>query len=257
MSVTGLREASALRATSCETDSCTVARIPRGRPGPWSSLGSDSRWRSPNGLRREHVRILRVQRVSEQVRGAIACDGGHEQVAMAGRAADLLQEGELFGGLDTLCNHGQAERVAQRYEGGDQFGTAVHARQAAKERTVNLERVHRKPMQGFEGGVPSPEVVDVKAQPSIVHLAHDAQGHLGAAHQDALGNLEREAVRWQVVASQGLQHLGQQVLVPEFVVRDVDAHVVDARAPGDELSADLVQDPVSESDDEPCLGHNR
>src|ERR1039458_7712063 len=141
-----------LRATSCETDSCTVARIPRGRPGPWSSLGSDSRRRSPNGLRPEHVRILRVQTVSEQVRGKIARDGRHEQVALAGRAADLLQERELLGGLDTLCHHGQAERLAQRYEGGDQFGTAVRARQAAKERMVNLERVHRKPVQGLGGG---------------------------------------------------------------------------------------------------------
>ena len=44
----------------------------------------------------------------------MARDSRHEQVALAGRTADLLKERELFAGLDTLCDHGQAQRLAKR-----------------------------------------------------------------------------------------------------------------------------------------------
>jgi len=211
----------------------------------------------PGAYRTGCIGVSRAQDASAQVRGSFAGDCGHEQETLAGRAADLVQERELFVRLNALRDHGQAQRLAHRDDGADQFVGAVASRQAADERTVDLERVHREPVQRLEGGVPGPEVVDVEPEPGVVHLVHKAQGRLGGAHDHALGDLKGQSVRREVVAPQGLKHLGQQVLVPELLVRDVHAHVGDAGSPSGELSADLVDDPVAEPDDHPCLGHDR
>src|SRR5450756_1110546 len=89
----------------------------------------------------------------------------------AGRAADPLEERELLAGLDTLRDHGDAQPFPQSHEGSDQVGAAVPARQAADERTVDLERVDREPVQGVQAGAqPGAESSDVEPQPGVCLL---------------------------------------------------------------------------------------
>ena len=90
-----------------------------------------------------------------------------------------------------------------------------------------------------------------------MHVPHEAQGDLRAAHDHPLGDLEGEAVRGQVVPAQARQHVGRQVLVPQLAVGGVHGDVRDGRAPGGELAADLVDDPAAERDHQPRLLHER
>ena len=54
-------------------------------------------------------------------------------------------------------------------------------------------------MQRVERGVPGAEVVDVELETGFMHLAHEAQRDLRAAHDDALGDLQGEPVGGAVV----------------------------------------------------------
>ena len=95
----------------------------------------------------------------------------------------------------------------------------------AHEFAVDLEAAEREPLEGQEGRIAGPEVIDGEKHPVRAQLI-EVGARLVARREHALGHLDFEPFRGDAVGAQCLEHLPREARVAELVDRDVDRHVV-------------------------------
>src|SRR5215208_4020329 len=184
--------------------------------------------------------------------------GVGEQVALGVVAAELVELGQLAGGLDALGDDGQAEGVAEADDGGDHGVVGWVEVEAGHERAVDLERRQRQVLEGGQGRVAGAEVVDrdVDAEGGQALEGGGGRGRVGG--EGPLGDLEAEPVGVGPGVGQGAGDQVDQVGLGELAWRQVDVHGRGEGAgavgpPAGRLAAALGEDPGAEGDDQAGL----
>ncbi|RYE89710.1 MAG: hypothetical protein EOO75_11355, partial [Myxococcales bacterium] len=140
-------------------------------------------------------------------------------------AAERPQELELGLDLDALGDDLEAEAVAEGQDGAGDGHVLDVERRAAHELAVDLDDVHRKPLDVRERGVAGAEVVDRDRDAELAQLLQPL-AHLGRAlEQEALGDLDAEQPRGQPGLGEGALAHGPEVVARQLPRRRVDAHL--------------------------------
>src|SRR6266850_4023529 len=171
-----------------------------------------------------------------------------EEIALAFVAAVLAQEAKLLGGLDALGEHAQAERVAHGNDRLRERRVAAALAGLRHERPVDLQAVDRQAREIREARVPGAEVVHRDVHPELLQILQHAQRALAIVDQRALGELELERARIEVVQAEGGGHRLDEAVAAELARRDVDrdAHRTSGRMPLRGALHRLHQGPVAE-----------
>ena len=107
--------------------------------------------------------------------------------------------------LDALRGHGEPHVVREVDRRAHDRRVVGIAHEPDDERLVDLQLVHRQPLQVGERGIAGPEVVDRQADAHPVQALEDRQRVRGVLHDGALGDLEREQLRPQLVRARQLR----------------------------------------------------
>ncbi len=95
----------------------------------------------------------------------------------------------------------------------------------ADEAAVDLERVERQLVEQRQGRVSGAEVIEVQADPIDADIGDDPAGSIGILEQRALGDLEPEHMRGQVVGSDRLPDRVGESRILDLPGGDIDAHI--------------------------------
>ena len=119
-----------------------------------------------------------------------------EEVALAERAPEVLQRGELFVVLDPLGDSAQAELVPDPHDRARQARFLGRAEQL-DERAIDLEDVDWEAVEVAQRGVAGAEVVDRQRDAELAQCLQHTE-RLGALiDQHRLGDLEHERARFE------------------------------------------------------------
>src|SRR6266511_3116230 len=128
-------------------------------------------------------------------------------IALRLLASHLAEPSQGLGVLHPLGHHPKAE-VSTEVHGGTSdhpvVGVLPHVHH---ERSIDLDLADGKPPKMAEGGVPGPEVVDRQRDPHLGQEGHHPDRSSRVGHQEALGELERQAGRGDVPPSEELGDL--------------------------------------------------
>src|SRR4029450_10478418 len=111
------------------------------------------------------------------------------------------------------------------------------------ERLVDLDGGDRHLAQVGERGVAGAEVVDGQVDPEALELVEADHGHLQVVHQDALGDLQGQALGGQARVAQGGGDVAGQVAAEQVVGGEVHVggHWGGLGGPAGHLAAGLAQ----------------
>ena len=181
--------------------------------------------------------------------------GARVVVALGLMAVIEIQEAGQFGGLHALGDDLQLEAARHADDGAHDGGIIRVADDVAHERLVDLELVHREPLEVGQAGIPGAEVVDRQAHPQRLEAPHSLQHLLGIIEQQRLGQLQLQARGLQPGVCQRLRDAEQQVAAPApvkwLVVAATDRREVNAlvyqSANQARIFANVVDDPKRSS----------
>ncbi len=111
--------------------------------------------------------------------------------------ADLgggLQVGELLEGFHAFCDHGHAERLAQRFDGAQHGLAARPLVDVRDEGTVDLDLVGGDFSQRGERRIAGAEIVDRHARAELAQLGQDLGLERALAQKRFFGHLDHEAL---------------------------------------------------------------
>src|SRR5215813_9246458 len=195
---------------------------------------------------------------------------GEERLEMLGRhrpreeetlalvAAEVLQLETLLVGLDAFRGHVHVEALGHGDHRAHDGAVAALVAEPLHEGAVDLERVHREPLEIAERRVAGTEVIDGEPHAQVLELAQLGESGRRVLHHHALRDLELEAAGVETAQVDGVRHLRHQVRVLELLGGEVHAHdeggiprILDL--PGASLTARLGEHPLSDGHDEPRL----
>jgi hypothetical protein len=184
----------------------------------------------------------------------LAGDRGSVDEALDLVAPHLAQQRHLLLGVDALCDDLEVEAVRHRdHRPGDPRGRRIGV-DVADEAPIHLQDVERKAPQVAERRVAGAEVVERNAHTDGPQVPQACRGVLVVRQQRALGELDLEQVRTQVVVAKALGQrrvdVGPGQLDAGHV--DRDGHGIVARVqPTADLSAGGIDHPRPDGDDQP------
>ena len=162
--------------------------------------------------------------------------GPAQQVALAGGDAQLAQRAQLLGRLQALGDGhrtlagGEVHQRAQHRSRGVVLGAILHQRE------IDLHDVEAHLAEQPQAGVAGADVVGGEAHAGMLQGRHVAAQTVEVGDGLALGQLDDDPPRADLVARQDLQQpRGAEVLHLQRLRREVDGHdlvAVDARAAG-------------------------
>ena len=126
-----------------------------------------------------------------------------EVVALGQVAAELGQGGRLLGLLHALGHGVQMQGAGQSDDGPGHRRLLGPARDPVHERLVDLDGVDRHPPQVGQRGVAGAEVVDGQVRAEPLQLVEADDRHLKVVHQDALGDLQGQALGGEPGVAEG------------------------------------------------------
>ena len=132
-----------------------------------------------------------MQHPLDLVRG----DRPREVEALCQPASEALEPLCLLGGLHTLGDEPQPERLAHPDDRLRECGPARILGHVVDEQLVDLEDVQGQILQGRQGGVAGPEVVHGDAHSERLQLAQACPRALRVVDHEALGDLQRQMRR--------------------------------------------------------------
>src|SRR5580700_10399671 len=97
--------------------------------------------------------------------------------------------------FDALRERLEPERLPELDQSVGERVRLVRAREVGDERAIDLERIDRELPQVCERAVTGAEVIDRDANTERLQRLEQLHRRLGPAHQDRLGDLERERQR--------------------------------------------------------------
>src|SRR5262245_15467650 len=181
------------------------------QPGPWTlafgrcvlSLGPERLARRENLLRRRRRNRTR------------------EEVPLRACASKALQFPPLYFALDSFGDDAGIHRTAK---GENTFNDRrpVRKEQTLDERPVDLERVHRQPVQVTQRRVAGAEVVQIDLDAELAKLLQQSRGGCGIVHEGGFGDLESEFTRLKPRFIDGLLHEHEEVLLHQLTAGHVD-----------------------------------
>src|ERR1700677_1075658 len=163
--------------------------------------------------------------VCEEVFDRLGCERLGEEESLGEVASLELQRLDLAVLLDSLGERLQAERLAELDQGVRERVRLARERQSRDEGTVDLQLIDGKLAQVGERAVPRPEVVDRDPNAESLPLAQQLSGGIGPAHQDRLGDLERQRRRVETACVKRCTYLLDELRALELSRGDVDRHV--------------------------------
>ena len=121
--------------------------------------------------------------------------------------------------LDAFGDRLDRQRLAELHEHvHERLGLGRFA-DAGDERTIDLQHVDREPAQVRERRVAGAEVVDRDPHAERLELGEPSRGVVGVAHGDALGDLERQAARFEPGRCERLVDVDDERVVVELLAR--------------------------------------
>ena len=128
--------------------------------------------------------------------------------------------------------------MAELDDGLDDGGVLRVDAEPADERSVDLDRLDREPLQVGQRRVPGAEVVDGEVQAEVAQLAQRDRGGLDIAHQRRLGDLQPQRVGGEPALGQGLGDRSLERRAHQLAAADVDGdgEVGEARQPAAPLT---------------------
>src|SRR4030095_9732541 len=149
------------------------------------------------------------------------------------------------------------QRACERQDAFDD-GRTIREQKTAYERTIDLERVHRKLVQVAERRVAGTKIIEIDFHAEVAQPAQDLRDLHRILHQRRLGDLQPE-VRWiQLGGVNRLLYERQKALLQKLPRRDVDRDAFElavgkAALPFRKRLARLLQNPGAERLDQPEL----
>ncbi len=140
------------------------------------------------------------------------------------------QELSLGFGLDAFGEGDHAELLGEADHGTHQAGIA-HPVVATHEASVDLQHVDGQPTQHRQRREACPEIVHGEEHAQRTKLVQQIDATVEVRHHRALGHLETEPIRREVMSGEHVGHGHRQPRIVELCRRQVDRHGV-ARRPG-------------------------
>ena len=195
-----------ISACSCSVSSRACSRAQTRRSRARSRL--EPRHRPPRRLNRRPGRgrarcRQRAQRIAAPVASAAAvlCSSGlgahrrADQIALHLVAAEAAQPQQLALGLDALGDHPQAEAVAEIDDRAHDHLVVQVVLEVLDEGLVDLQPLHRQPLDVGQRRVAGAEIVDRQADAQLVEVAQALDRGLAVLDDRVLGQLQVERRR--------------------------------------------------------------
>ena len=164
---------------------------------------------------------------------------------------------ELIEGFDPFHRGFDAQRVGQADDRGDDLGAVLIFRGTGIDKAlVHLDLVERGGAQIAERGIAGPEIVECQAHAEFLQRLEGLVHRFAVAHEDALGQLQLQPVRFQPGAGKRFGHRFRETGVGKLQRGDVDCHAHRLR-PLHRIAAGAAQRPVAKLDDEVRFLRNR
>src|SRR5205807_10138626 len=117
------------------------------------------------------------------------------------------------------------------------------------ERSVDFQRVNRKPLKIAQRRVASAKIIDRQADPNFAQFTENRDRRVIVAHRDTFGDLESEAVRVETRHAQDLSHVSYQFWILQLVCREIDADcqvriALRTQLPVARIAASLLEHPA-------------
>ena len=181
--------------------------------------------------------------------------GAGKQEALEQTGPQLLHHRQLLGGLDALTAHPdpaalrQLDHVAQQAE---MIGAVLDV---AHKAPVDLDLIHLHLLEPAQAGIACPKIVDGNGDAVLLPPAEDLV-EVGIVEKlNALRELHGQRAAGQPAASEDLQDLFRDVLLPQLGIGHVeaDAEFRDMRPPFPALCQGVLQHPQTHGADQLCL----
>ena len=148
----------------------------------------------------------------EVLGGLVHVERTGQEEALPERTAEFHQSVELVRSFDPLGDDLELHGARQPDDGADQgragrFGPV----ERLDEGPVDLEHVHREPLEVAQRRVAGAEVVDGDGDAHLPQLGQGNGGPLGVVHEDVLGDLEGELDGVEPDCPEDLTHVIGQV----------------------------------------------
>ena len=152
----------------------------------------------------------------------VAASRGRHQVALRDVDAELAQERELALRLDALGRDRQAEDAPELDDHAHELALARVRLEHVDERLRELEHVHRQAAQLGQRRGAGAEVLERDAHAELAQRRAALDDRERVGRHGALGELEHERLRRQVLPLERGGHVAGEGAVLELVARDVD-----------------------------------
>nr|WP_235823314.1 hypothetical protein [Azohydromonas sediminis] len=155
--------------------------------------------------------------------------------------------------LDAFGDDSQSERVRHLQHGLDDRARVVAVREVGDEAAVDLQLLDRQLAQVRQARVAGAEVVDRDVDPGRAEALEGAARGRRVGHRHRLGDLAGQLFRSHAVALQRFEQAVDEGVVAQLKRREVHrhAHAQPGVAPRARLAAGVVNDPRTESADQP------
>ena len=180
-----------------------------------------------------------------------------ERVALHELDAEVAQPARLLARLDALGDDGDVHRARHRDDRAQDVAVALVLGDAVDELAVDLDRLDREALDVVERRVAGAEVVEHQPHAEALEVLQHGGRRGRLLHQDALGQLEPQALRRHAGLAQDAGELVGQRGLGELAAGEVDGQAGEVDrgvgGPARELAAGLAQHPAPERDDQPAL----
>ena len=136
-----------------------------------------------------------------------------EQVALHVVTLRVSQPLELFFLLDTFRDDLRANAMRERDHGLDQVLVLLLHANAVNETVIELEQIDWELLQVRQGRVARAEVIERDDRAGVTQLFENPGRHFGIAHRRALGDLQHQTLRIEVMRLDAALGIRRQITV--------------------------------------------